>query len=138
MEAQSSLADVLFIRLQASILCRSIVHEDGKTVLVDWLYGIERMDTEPFYIVHEWCGSVGQALVCFEEIQFVDSDGNIEANLRMSPFQFGGRFWNIVRNYWEVAEFRPNKTGTHEIRTTLYELDSDRVLYKQTDPLHIL
>lgn len=138
MEDQSSLTEVLFIRLQTSILCRRVVHEDGKTTLADWLYGIGRTDAESFYIVHEWCGSVGITIGCFEEIQLVDPDGNIEANLRMSPFQFGGRFWDIVRNYWEVEGFHPSKTGTYEIRTTLYELDSERVLYKQTDPLHVL
>ncbi len=132
------LADMLFIRLQTSILCKTIVHEDGKTSLVDWLYGIVQTDPTPFYIVHEWCCSLENSISCFEQIQLVDPDGEIEANLRMSPFLLGERFWDMIRNFWEVTEFRPVKTGTHEIRTILMELDSEYVLYRQTDPLHVL
>ena len=134
----SVLMDVLFIRLQTSILCRNVVRENSKISLVDWLYGIEASESKPFYIVHEWCCSVERAMVCIEEIQLVDPDGDVEANLRMSPFPLGERFWDIIRNYWEVTEFHPSKTGTHEIRTSLIELDSEQMLYQQTDPLHVL
>ena len=135
---ESSLADVLFIRLQASLLCRTVVREEDEISIVDWLYGIEGPVFKPFYIVHEWCCSVGRAMICFEEIQLVDPDGEVEANLRMSPFRLGERFWDVIRNYWEVTDFQPGKTGTHEIRTNLMEFDSGRVLYQQADPLHVL
>ncbi len=134
----SSLTDVLFIRLQTSILCRRVVREGNTISLLDWLYGIEGPVFRPFYIVHEWCCSAERAMVCFEAIQLVDPDGEVEADLRMSPFPLGERFWDIIRNYWEVTDFRPAKTGTHEIRTSLVELDTERVLYQQTDPLHVL
>ncbi len=134
----SSIGDLLFIRLQSSILCQSVVHEQGTTSLVTCLYGIEKTIPASFYIVHEWCCSWDRLISCFEEIQIVDPDGEIEANLRMSLFHIGERFWDTIWNYWEVTEFHPTQTGTHEIHTTLIEADSERVLYQQTDPLHIL
>lgn len=135
--SKSSVGDLLFIRLQSSILCRNVVHEEGTTSLVDWLYGIERTDSSSFYIVHEWCCSMDHLMSCFEEIQLIDPDGEIEANLRMSPFQIGNQFWDTIRNYWAVTEFHPTQAGTHEIRTKLVELNSEQVLYQQTDPLHV-
>lgn len=134
----SSLNDMLFIRLQTSMLCRRVVREEKTISLFDWLYGIEGPPFVPFYIVHEWCCSVEHALVCFEEIQIVDPDGEVEAYLRMSPFQLGGQFWYIIRNDWEVKDYTPSTRGTHEIHTSLIELNSERVLYRQTDPLHVL
>ncbi|PWI57857.1 hypothetical protein [Sulfoacidibacillus thermotolerans] len=134
----SQLSDVLFIRLQTSILCKSLVHEGGKTSLVDWVYGIVLGDSTPFYIVHEWCCSLESSICCLEQIQIVDPDGEIEATLRMSPFLLGERFWDLIRNYWEVKDFYPTKIGTYEIRTTLIEVESERVLYRQIDPLHVL
>lgn len=130
--------DLMFLRLQTSALCRKVTHERGETSLVDWLYGIDKTDGGPFYIVHEWCCSVEHVLNCFENVQLVDPDGTVEANLRMSTFQLGVRFWDVIRNYWEVTEFHPTQSGTHEIHTALVDVDSEEILFHQIDPLHVL
>ena len=133
-----NIQDLLFIRLQTSLLCREVQHETDKTSLIDWLFEIDRRIPSPFYIVHEWCCSLEQPLRCVEEIQIVDPDGDVEAHLRMSSFLVGHEFWDTIRNYWEITNFVPSQAGTYEIRTALLNADTDNCLYEQTDPLRII
>ena len=134
----AGMQELLFIRLQTSLLCRTVQHEADKTALIDWLFEIDRSIPAPFYIVHEWCCSLEQPLRCVEEIQIVDPDGDVEAHLRMSPFLVGHRFWDTIRNYWEISNFVPGKTGTYEIRTALIDADTDNFLFQQIDPLRVV
>ncbi len=136
---ESKLDDVFFIRLQASLFCREIVYQQGEISIGNWIYEFSWKDaTRPFYIVHEWCCSIDHPLTCTEEIQLVDPDGNVEFILRMSPFVIGERFWDVTRNFWEVTDFKPEKNGIYEVRTTLLVVESELPLFYQMDPLRIV
>ncbi len=134
----ANMEDLWFIRLQTSLLCRTVQHEADQTALIDWLFDIDRRVRAPFYIVHEWCCSLEQPVRCVEEIQIVDPDGDVEAYLRLSPFLVGHRFWDTIRNYWEISDFAPDKSGSYEIRTALLDADTDECLFQQIDPLRVV
>ncbi|UOF88810.1 hypothetical protein LSG31_12735 [Fodinisporobacter ferrooxydans] len=130
--------DILFIRLQASLFCRNIQNEADGLSFIGLLSQMERQHPTPFYIVHEWLCSRNQPIVCREEIQLVNPDGRVEAHVQMSPFTLGTCFWDRIRIYWEVTDFHPDCTGIFEIRTRLFEVETEKLLYFQTDPLWVV
>lgn len=135
---RASVDDLWFLRLQVSLLCSAVQSEDGKVSISGWLFEIDRRNTAPFYIVHEWCCSLEQSINCAEEIQIVDPDGKVEAHLRMASFPLGLRFWDTVRNYWEVSDFTPARAGNYEILTHLLHAETGEELYEQRDPLRVV